>query len=374
MAEHIAGQLHSGLRAAALIVLGVIHLGLALPVLLSQLYMYPHPWLQLAGHAVLTLVAACSILREVTRRGPSPGWLLSGLFCTLASSVVVTGQLPAEAFLSTPHWSMLVVGWFGVVLLIERPLSEIWIFLGCHLAVTIFQLALAGFPSRSAAAGMAVSGMIIFGFQIAVAVAANLLRARAALVSHAMAEEEEARTRALLAAQLHSDQRERYRRLGSTVFPLLAGLADGSQDAQDDDVRRRCALEAARMRRLFAESDHVSDQLGHELRAGIDVAERQGVSVQLAFRGDPVAVPRQLRRALIEPVIAALTVAERTARATVVRGGGRVRVGVVIDVPEAPLPEVTTPGVRMRVLPGEGRLWVETSCSLYNSSSETRPS
>ena len=54
-------------------------------------------------------------------------------------------------------------------------------------------------------------------------------------------------------------------------------------------VQRRCALAAARLRRLIAESDDVPDPLLHELRACVDLAERNGLPVDLVAVGDPAA-------------------------------------------------------------------------------------
>ncbi|MGO4423497.1 hypothetical protein AB4Z54_33635, partial [Streptomyces sp. MCAF7] len=148
------------------------------------------------------------------------------------------------------------------------------------------------------------------------------------------------------------------------VIPLLTGLADGSLDPRDDEVRRACALEAARLRRLFAESDCAFDPLVHEMRACIDVAERNGITVQLAVRGDPLQLPLQLRRALLDPVIAALAAAGGTARVTVIRGEDQVRVGVVVDALRDRLPEAAASGIRLRTVQSEDRCLVEAACRI----------
>lgn len=44
-----------------------------------------------------------------------------------------------------------------------------------------------------------------------------------------------------------------------------------------------------------------------------------------------------------------------------VRGGGLVRVSVVTDVPGADIPEPTDPGVHLRTVRSEERLWVEAA-------------
>lgn len=63
----------------------------------------------------------------------------------------------------------------------------------------------------------------------------------------------------------------RFLPLDATSVPLLQGLADGSLTPDDPDITRACAIEAARMRRLFVEVD-VPDPLRHELTHRADVA------------------------------------------------------------------------------------------------------
>ncbi|MBT2409596.1 hypothetical protein J7I94_03330 [Streptomyces sp. ISL-12] len=401
LTARISERLLTGARLAAVGILAAVHLGLALPALLSLLHGYRRPWLQLCAFGLLTLVLLVlmvSAAREWSRRHTGSGrlaaagtgrarpaasvWPVAGVACAVIGSAVATADLPDRYVLSTWHWSFQTTGWFGVVLLMDRPLRTTWAFLSGHLLLMLAQLSLNDLPTRQQGAAMAVVVVAVCGFQITVALGIRLLSDRAESAGAALREQQRLRTEAAVAGHLHQDQRARYRALGSTVFPLLTGLADGSLDPRDDGVRRRCALEAARLRRLLAEHDYAADPLVHELRAGIDVAERNGVGVQLAVRGAPVELPRELRRALIEPVLAVLTAAHGTARATVVRGGGRVSVGVVVDGSAAPVTPAHSDEVRVRAVSGEGRLWVESVCSApapavigaQSSSRETSPS
>ncbi|UCM89395.1 sensor histidine kinase [Streptomyces marincola] len=362
-------HLFRGLRHAGLVILAVIHFALALPSLLGSLPGYSHPPLQVAAFCVLTgvlLVTAAYLLRG--RPWPAR-WPAPALGAVLAASVAATSQLPADDFLRTPHWSFLEAGWFGVVLLGHRGFQAVGAFIAGHLALMIGLLYAAGAPSRPDAAGMALSALAVCGFQVAVVLGLGLLRDRTDAIAAAARDRESLRIRATAALHIHADQRERYRALQATVLPLLGALARGTADPEDPAVRRACAREATRLRRLFAESDYAGDQLIHELRACIDVAERAGVTVSLAVRGEPLHLPQEVRRALTDPVIAALAAARHTARATVVRAPGQVRVGVVIDVPDAPaLPaaraEHDAPdGVRVRRVSGDGRLFVEAACA-----------
>ncbi|PVE12812.1 hypothetical protein Y717_27640 [Streptomyces scopuliridis RB72] len=368
LTDRIAAGMLGALRLAGLVILSAVHFGLALPALLANLDGYRHAWVQLTAFGLLTLIIAIDALLGAAGRRRPRRWVAAGLVCSLATAVVATSQLPGDHFLATPHWTFLEIGWFGVLLLFDAGLNATLLFLGLHVVVTLGQLLLAGIPSRQAAAGMAVSALAICAFQIAAAVMARLLRECATTAAATAREQERVRTEAAVSAQVHADQRSRYRDLGRSVLPLLTGLADGTLDPGDQRVRRRCAFEAARLRRLFAERDHASDPLLHELRAGIGVAERHGVDVQLAVRGASAPVPRHLRRALTEPVLAALATAEHSARATVVRGGGQVRVSVVTDAPGTDIPEPTERGVRVRTVHSEGRLLVEASYTLHTPS------
>ncbi|MEV7087049.1 hypothetical protein AB0O07_14275 [Streptomyces sp. NPDC093085] len=377
-AERIARALRSGLRAAGLFILTAVHLGLALPALLASLRGYQRPWVQLAAFTLLTLLIMADALLGADRRGRPRWWVALGLACALVASAVSTGDLPVGDFVGTPHWTFLEIGWFGVLLLFDAGFGPTLLFIGGHLLLTLGQLLLAGDPGRQAAAGMAVSALAICTFQVAAAILARSLGDCAAAASATGRERERVRTEAAVAAQIHADQRARYAELDSSVLPLLTGLADGTLEPGDEAVRRRSAIEAARLRRLFAERDHAHDPLLHELRAGIDVAERHGVDVQLAVRGASAPVDRRLRRALTEPVLAALATAERSARATVIRGGGLIRVSVVTDAPGTEIPGATEGGdgnggdggegagaaVRVRTVRSEGRLRVEASCTV----------
>ncbi|MFJ2557435.1 MULTISPECIES: hypothetical protein [unclassified Streptomyces] len=376
LTDRIARDMRAGLRVAGLFILTAVHLGLALPALLTSLRDYDQPWVQLFAFTLLTLLIMVDALLGADGRGRPRPWVVLGLTCALVASTVATSRLPVEDFIGTPHWTFLEIGWFGVLLLFDAGLGPTLVFIGGHLVLTLTQLLLAGVPTRQAASGMAVSALAICTFQVAAAMLARSLGECAAAASATGREQERVRTEAAVAAQVHADQRARYAELGRSVLPLLTGLADGSLRPGDGTVRRRSAVEAARLRRLFAERDHAHDPLLHELRAGIDVAERHGVDVQLAVRGASAPVDRRLRRALTEPVLAALATAERSARATVVRGGGLVRVSVVTDSPLTALteiPETAEHGVRVRTVRSEGLLLVEASCTLDAPAGSTAP-
>ncbi|KAK1178059.1 hypothetical protein B7755_007825 [Streptomyces sp. NBS 14/10] len=354
-----------GIRAGGLVILVTLHIGSALPGLLGGLGAYPHPWIPLAAYGLLTLILGGSVVLGLDGRPWPRGWVPCALAGTFVASVATTSQVPADQyFVSSFHWSYSLAGWFTVVLLGHRGPLASGACLGAHLAVTVALLLTVEVPSRSVGASMALSVLSAGCFQMTIAAGAKLLLDSSAAIGEALRAQERVRTRIAVARQIQTDQRRRYAELNATVLPLLTGLASGSLDPEDDEVRRACALEAARLRRLFAESDCTFDPLVHEMRACIDVAERNGTTVQLAVRGDPLELPLPLRRALLDPVIAALAAAGQTARVTVVRGGDQVRVGVVVDALRDQLPEPVANGIRVRTVHAEDRLLVEAACRI----------
>ena len=133
-----------------------------------------------------------------------------------------------------------------------------------------------------------------------------------------------------------------------SVLPLLRGVGDGTLSPAEPAVQRRAAVEAARLRRLFAEEGDVSDPLATELAALVDLVERRGVDVRFVVRGHRPVPPPPARRALLEAVGTVLLAVRRSARVTLSPAGDGVAVSVVADCVVAERPgadEVVAGGV-----------------------------
>ena len=124
-----------------------------------------------------------------------------------------------------------------------------------------------------------------------------------------------------VARQLHDDREERYGRLRDSVLPLLRGVGDGSLSPADPGVQRRAALEAARLRRLFAEEGDVHDPLAVELESLVDVVEQRGTEVRFSATGQRPVPPPVACRALVDAVAPALLAARRLGPPDAERGG-----------------------------------------------------
>ncbi|MCI4045644.1 ATP-binding protein [Streptomyces sp. TRM75563] len=326
----IRGQLLYGAQLVALLICLVWQFTISLRRLLAHQGVYDPAWAQTAAFVCLVAVAvtggAC-LLRG--RRIPPGvrGWCLGSV---LAVSAVSAYTLPPGHSTGPADWAFGVVGWHALFLLADLRVRVYAAFLGAHIGINAAAVIWHGAPTAAEAAVLGIATVGSCGLQLAIGVLmTHLLRDTAPAAGSAAAREEELRTRERIHEHLQSDHKERYRALTATTVPLLVGLGHGVLSPHDEEVRLRCGVEGARMRRLFAEGDAVADPLLNELRACVEVAEHQGVKVNLAVRGRPGEVPVEVRRELIDPVAVTLGRTRSAARVTVVWTPGAVRVSVV---------------------------------------------
>jgi hypothetical protein len=365
----IADEFLRGLRIATL---GLTFADLVLwflPTALASKDAYTAPTLEYGSMSVL--VAVLALMAVMIARDRPWGrlrWPLVAI--TLAATVLATAAVKPEQLILPPHWSWKMFGWFAVLLLMDLPLRWFFGALGLQQLISLVQVVGAGQGDRSTLVEMGVTSLLVASWQGAAAVAAVALQQSGAVARQTAIEEARLQLSERVAEQLHTDRQTRYDELARTTAPLLQGIASGAHDPADPAVRRACSVEAARMRRLFAESDDVTDPLEHEIYACIDVAERQGIAVQASMRGTLPAVPLPARRALTEPVIAVLAGARSSARVTVVGRPGQVTLSVVAEVAD-PAQEFAPAGPRpvggacgsvelSRLVSGD-RLWLDVT-------------
>jgi len=232
-------------------------------------------------------------------------------------------------------------------------------FLVTHELLALLNLLLFHEVDRSSLARFATGSVTVFGLPLCVAVVAAVLGRIAVAAATATRELERVRTEEAVAVALHRRRAQRFTELAGTTVPLLEGLADGSLTPADPVVRRGCAIEAARMRRLFAESDTVENPLLHELRYCADIADRKGVEVELDARGRWPVPPVAVRRDLTDAALTALATAGSWARVTVVGSTDLVSVNVVADCGELTVAPPATPDVRVETFGDDGTTWME---------------
>ncbi|WHT23056.1 hypothetical protein N8J89_18885 [Crossiella sp. CA-258035] len=353
-AAQLTRQLH---LAAVVVTLGVLF-GLQLPIVLAHQEFYRPVAGQYLALGVFAGVAVWVAVATWLDR-PLGWWRWALVGVTLAASAVANATVLPEQYLGMPHWSYGTAGWPLTVLAMSRGIGPLAALLLAQYALTTAQLPAIGETSVTLG-GTLLQTLITAVFQLAVGCAATILRRIAVVAAGISREEEELRTAETIRERVHADRKDRYAALATTTVPLLTGLAEGTADPAEPSVRRACAIEGARMRRLFAEGAVVADPLAHELHACIDLAERNGIAVQFAEQGERAPVPVAARRRLTEAAMVLLASARSTARVTVAGRDGAVTVSVLADAPEPDLPAAAD-GISTSVLRSPDRVWVETT-------------
>ncbi|MEV4480363.1 hypothetical protein [Micromonospora coxensis] len=323
-----------GARIAAVAIAGVWHVAIGLPALLGARADLAVPVVVAGGWLVTAAVGGYAGARLL--RGALPP-VLPLVVVLLVVDAAVFAAAGAERLFTAANWVWGTLGWFFVVVAWGRRIRWLLLPLAAHSLIALAALLGHG---ATAPADLTRYAMYVYGtssLPVAVfagaAVIATLARTRAdaAAAGLAVAAEREAAERA------RQERRARLGLAGSAAGTVLAELADGRADPADPLVQRRCVLAAARLRRLIAESDDVPDPLLHELRAAVDLAERNGLPIEMVAVGTPPPLPVEVRRRLVDPPTAALADASGWARLTVVAGPDEVAVSLVT-------PEVAGPG------------------------------
>lgn len=356
----MAARYRRGFDLAVIWLVGAWHVGNdLLAVVLSPAVYRSYP-AEVAGWALMSAtgaVGAVRLLRGHADAGRS--WLLAGL--TLAASGLATAQVPAGQVFAGAHWAWDSTGWFGVLLLLRRPLPELAGFVAANSTLTLVALLSGGGADRIDLARFATAAYATAALQLTLAIAARAVDVAARRAVAAASAQAAVRRDGQVAEDVHAGRRDRYQDLRRSVTPLLAGLANGDLDPAEHAVRHRCAVVAGRLRRLFAETEDVPDPLLRELRACADLADRRGVLVDLQVLGRLPALDRPVRRALAEAPRLALAGAERQARVTVVGRVDEVAISVLADghPPEAGDPAEPASGVTVTIQKGGDNRWIE---------------
>ncbi|SCL67119.1 hypothetical protein GA0070606_4482 [Micromonospora citrea] len=332
-AAAVADASDRGARVVAVVIALAWHAAIALPAALGARTEFAAPAVVLVGWL---LVAATGVLAGVRllRDAPLPAWPVAALLLTVDAAVFAAAG--DRQLFTAANWVWGTLGWFFVLAVWGRRVGGLLALLGAHSAIALVAVLAHG---ATAPADVARYAMYVYGtatLPVAVFVGATTIaalarqRAAAASAAHAATAERDA------AELARRERRERLALVSGAAGEVLAELADGRADPADADVQRRAVRAAARLRRLIAESDDVPDPLLHELRAAADLAERNGLPIDLVTIGAPPPLPVEVRRRLADPLTATLADARGWARLTVVCGPDEVVVSLVTPDREDP--------------------------------------
>lgn len=309
----------------------LVQFSLSLRQLVANHEVFRPAWAQTTAFCCLAVVAAIGAAYLLRGRTIPRGMRYWCLGLVLAASATCAFTIPPERIAGAEDWAFGLVGWHALFLLVGQPVRAYAAFWVAHIGITVSAVFLAGVPTVSELSAIGVAVISIGGFQLSVAVLARLLHSSALHAATEAAHAADLQTRERIDEEKQRDHKERYDVLAATTVPLLVGLGQGVLSPGDEEVRRLCGIEVARIRRFFAEGDRVSDPLLNELRVCVEVAEQQGIQVNLVSRGQPSVVPVEIRRQLTDPVAVAMGLTRSAARVTLSWTSRAVRVSIVSE-------------------------------------------
>src|SRR5215470_1139497 len=251
--------------------------------------------------AVLGVVAAVVVLRG---GGRSP--VLPLVICPILLAGSVLGSLVSpDGVLGHFDWPFTMVGWFAVLALWRRQLPELIACYAANVMIGGIILATLGEASRVNVGRFIALCCGISALQITVFCGSRMVTAMARRGAEAADELARTRSMNIAAEAVQAARRSRYETITGTVAHLLEGLAAGQLDLTDRSAR-------------------------------------QGIAVDLvAPAGLIPTLPVDVRRALTEPIIAALAATATKARITVIASPGEVVVAILADARlDAPPPRL----------------------------------
>ncbi|MFE1029651.1 hypothetical protein ACFW5I_34770 [Streptomyces sp. NPDC058818] len=359
--ESVAARYTRVVSVVVVVIVAVWHFGYDSLILVRGWSRYEPAWAALASWLLLSvvqLVGSVLLFRSALRGRLAP-FLTS---VALLAGIVAVATYPRGAAISDLSWAANTVGWFGVLLLMQRPMRELVVLLACTVAMTVAALGAHGeLDTHEAWSRLIAQSYTTAGIQLAFVLLARELHHAARLTTGAARAQADRMARQAAEETRHAERRRRYRYLRDRIAPLLRDLAEGRADPGDEGVRRSSAIEAARLRRLFAETEDAAHPLLHELRACADVAERRDVDVTFVCYGELPDVPVAARRHLTDGPLLALASAKTVARVTVVVTAGEVTVSVVADAAAPAAPHaIRSPGTSVLFDEKENLLWLES--------------
>jgi hypothetical protein len=233
------------------------------------------------------LAAAAWLVPRARGSGLTAPLAAGALAIALAAVILVEWDRRGPAGSAAADWPILGVVWLLALIGLSRPawmwvLSALLVF-AAH-AVFVIRLLGLGPSSLTLVTGagylIVVTVAVFAGLRPLLRTQASMAARRAELASESAAE------RAAVSA-IREDRRERLELLEEEALPLLRGIADGTLDPADDDVRERCFRHAAALRHSLTGRGRDAGGMLPGLEPVLRAAAGHGVLVDVQVIGDP---------------------------------------------------------------------------------------
>jgi len=296
----------------------------------------------------LGLLAAAAWLVPRTRAGGLTSAQAAGAIVVAVTAVALVGWNRAQGATGTVDWSVFGTGWLLMLVAISRPI-RVWVF-GALLIFTahaIFAIRLLGGTPLSLARLAVTAYTLLAILAVFTAVRWTLeTQARMAARRSVLASRSAAERAATVAVQ--QDRRGRLAVLEVEALPLLRGMADGTLNPADSDVRGHCTRHAATLRRALADASQSANGVLADLEPALRAAKARGLPVEVQVVGDPGHPMREVAGATLAAVGGVMSaLPPHPVILTVLASGDDVELYMTFDMPLLAAPDMA--GLTMTV-------------------------
>jgi hypothetical protein len=241
----------------------------------------------------------------------------------------------------TVDWSVLGIGWLLALVALSRPawewLSGALLVFAAHavLAIHLLGVTSLSLARLAATAYTLVVVLVVFAaLRPAWRTQARMAARRALLASRSAAE-------CAAAAAVQDDRRGRRALLEAEALPLLRGIADGTLDPADSEVRERCARHAATLRSALTDRSPDPSSLLAELEPALRAARARGRWPEVQVVGDAPAGVGEVAAATSAAVDRVLSVLPpQQVTLTVLASGGAAELYLTFGRPPQVIPDL----------------------------------
>lgn len=313
--------------------------------ILAYLREYREPAVPVAVWIGLALAARWLIPR--TRAGDVSGReavLAIGIAAAAVSLCGWADRAPEAA--GSVEWSVFGTSWLLALVAVSRP---VWEWVSGALLVFTARFAFSGHLLGTATLGLTRITSTVYTLAAILIVFAAIrptVRAQARIAVRRAALASRSATERAAVAAVSEDRRERLAVLELEALPLLRGIAEGSLDPADREIRDRCARLATTLRRSLADrSPDARRGVLRWLEPALRTAGARGLLVDVRVvhdPGEPTPPVAAAIRAAVGSVVSALPPQQVTL--TVMVDAGDAELYLTFSEPPRPVPDVARAG------------------------------